>query len=90
MNQCPDTGCVVSPVDHDAGILADHLHMIAPGESIALIYCAGIKIITGQCFMGTFAGELIDASESRGSAVKKREDTHRMAEANKAFAHYRW
>jgi small subunit ribosomal protein S7 len=36
------------------------------------------------------AGELIDAFESRGSAVKKREDTHRMAEANKAFSHYRW
>ena len=36
------------------------------------------------------AGELMDASESRGSAVKKREDTHRMAEANKAFSHYRW
>ncbi len=36
------------------------------------------------------AHELMDASENRGSAVKKREDTHRMAEANKAFAHYRW
>jgi len=36
------------------------------------------------------AGELLDAMEERGSAVKKREDTHRMAEANKAFAHYRW
>ncbi|SIT70747.1 SSU ribosomal protein S7P [Ectothiorhodosinus mongolicus] len=36
------------------------------------------------------AGELLDASESKGSAVKKREDTHRMAEANKAFSHYRW
>ncbi len=36
------------------------------------------------------AGELMDAAASRGSAVKKREDTHRMAEANKAFAHYRW
>ena len=36
------------------------------------------------------AHELMDAAESRGSAVKKREDTHRMAEANKAFAHYRW
>ncbi len=36
------------------------------------------------------AGELIDASEKRGSAVKKREDTHKMAEANKAFAHFRW
>ena len=36
------------------------------------------------------AGELLDASEHRGSAVKKREDTHRMAEANKAFSHFRW
>ena len=36
------------------------------------------------------AGELMDAAENRGSAVKKREDTHRMAEANKAFAHFRW
>jgi small subunit ribosomal protein S7 len=36
------------------------------------------------------ASELMDAAESRGSAVKKREDTHRMAEANKAFSHYRW
>ena len=36
------------------------------------------------------AGELLDASEGRGSAVKKREDTHKMAEANKAFAHYRY
>jgi small subunit ribosomal protein S7 len=36
------------------------------------------------------AGELIDAVNNRGNAVKKREDTHRMAEANKAFAHYKW
>tara|TARA_B100000378_G_C17809570_1_gene330337 strand:+ start:126 stop:542 length:417 start_codon:yes stop_codon:yes gene_type:complete len=36
------------------------------------------------------AHELLDAAENRGSAVKKREDAHRMAEANKAFAHYRW
>jgi small subunit ribosomal protein S7 len=36
------------------------------------------------------AGELLDAAERRGEAVKKREETHRMAEANKAFAHYRW
>ncbi len=36
------------------------------------------------------AGELMDASQNRGAAVKKREDTHRMAEANKAFSHYRW
>lgn len=36
------------------------------------------------------AAELLEASESRGGAVKKREETHRMAEANKAFSHYRW
>ena len=36
------------------------------------------------------AGELLDAANNRGNAVKKREDTHRMAEANRAFSHYRW
>jgi small subunit ribosomal protein S7 len=36
------------------------------------------------------AAELLEASENRGAAVRKREDTHRMADANKAFAHYRW
>jgi small subunit ribosomal protein S7 len=36
------------------------------------------------------AGEILDASQNKGNAVKKREDTHKMAEANKAFAHYRW
>lgn len=36
------------------------------------------------------AGELLDASENKGSAVKKREDTHKMADANKAFSHFRW
>ena len=36
------------------------------------------------------AGELLDASNGRGAAVKKREDTHKMAEANRAFSHYRW
>jgi small subunit ribosomal protein S7 len=36
------------------------------------------------------AGELLDASSGRGNAIKKREDTHRMAEANKAFSHFRW
>ena len=36
------------------------------------------------------AHNLLDAAENRGTAVKKKEDTHRMAEANKAFSHYRW
>ena len=36
------------------------------------------------------SGELLDAANNRGTAVKKREDTHRMADANSAFSHYRW
>ena len=45
----------------------------------------------GEKSMGArLASELLEAAENRGSAVKKREDTHRMAEANKAFSHYRW
>ena len=39
---------------------------------------------------GRLSGELMDAAQNRGNAVKKREDTHRMAEANRAFSHYRW
>ena len=39
---------------------------------------------------GRLSGELMDASQNRGNAVKKREDSHRMAEANRAFSHYRW
>ena len=41
-------------------------------------------------FAGKLASELMDAANNRGAAVKKKEDTHKMAEANKAFAHYRW
>ncbi|MPZ20928.1 MAG: 30S ribosomal protein S7 [Luteitalea sp.] len=44
----------------------------------------------GKTMEERLANELLDASNLRGGAVKKREDTHRMAEANKAFAHYRW
>lgn len=44
----------------------------------------------GKSMMEKLAGELSDASKGQGAAVKRREDTHRMAEANRAFAHYRW
>ena len=44
----------------------------------------------GHSMADNLANEIIDASNGTGAAVKKREDTHRMAEANKAFAHYRW
>ncbi len=43
-----------------------------------------------KSMMARLGNEIMDAAEKRGAAVKKREDTHRMAEANKAFAHYRW
>ncbi|MBM3506440.1 MAG: 30S ribosomal protein S7 [Alphaproteobacteria bacterium] len=43
-----------------------------------------------QTMTARLAGELMDAANNRGNAVKKREDTHRMADANKAFSHYRW
>jgi len=43
-----------------------------------------------QTMVDRLAAELIDASNNRGTAVKKREDTHKMAEANRAFSHYRW
>ena len=56
--------------------------------------CAGLskpRAIRGEKSMPErLAAELLDASNNTGSAVKKREETHRMAEANKAFAHYRW
>ena len=44
----------------------------------------------GKSMQEKLAGELMDATNNTGAAVKKREDTHKMAEANKAFAHYRW
>ena len=45
---------------------------------------------SGKSMQEKLAGELLDASSNKGNAVKKREDTHKMADANKAFAHYRW
>ncbi len=44
----------------------------------------------GHTMVEKLAGELLDAANNTGASVKKKEDTHRMAEANKAFAHYRW
>ena len=48
------------------------------------------RLRSGHTMSQNLADEIIDASNGTGNAVKKREDTHRMAEANKAFAHYRW
>ncbi len=51
---------------------------------------AGAEVRNGRSFAERLAAELMDAAQNMGAAVKRREDTHRMAEANKAFAHYRW
>ena len=66
---------------------------VTPARSLAL----ALRWLTkysrergGRGMADNLANEIIDASNGTGAAVKKREDTHRMAEANKAFAHYRW
>ena len=51
---------------------------------------ASARARTGKTMADKLAGEIMDAANNRGNAIKKREDTHKMAEANKAFAHYRW
>ena len=63
----------------------------ARGQALALRWLVKFARDRGGRGMAeNLANELIDASNGMGGAVKKREDTHRMAEANKAFAHYRW
>lgn len=52
--------------------------------------CLYAKARRGGSMMDKLAAEMFEAAENRGESVKKREDVHRMAEANKAFAHYRW
>lgn len=66
---------------------------VAPERQVALAmrwittYAKGRK---GKAMMESLAGELLDAFENTGSSIKKKEDTFKMAQANKAFAHYRW
>ena len=60
-------------------------------QALAIRWLIGAARSRGEKTMiDRLANELMDAAENRGTAVKKREDTHRMAEANKAFSHYRW
>ncbi len=61
------------------------------GLSLALRWLVdSARAKQGKSMMEKLAAELIDASKGQGATVKKRDDTHRMAEANRAFAHYRW
>jgi len=60
-------------------------------NALAIRWLVGYARSRGEkSMMEKLAGEFVDAANSRGAAVKKKEDTHRMADANKAFAHYRW
>ncbi len=60
-------------------------------QSLAIRWIADVaRKRSEHTMVERLAGELLDAANNRGAAVKKREDTHRMAEANKAFSHYRW
>lgn len=66
---------------------------VRPGRRLALAMRWIIQFAKGRgekTMRQRLAGELMEAAEGRGGAVKRKEDTHRMAEANKAFAHYRW
>jgi small subunit ribosomal protein S7 len=66
---------------------------VRPSRRLALSFrwlILGAKARGEKTMREKLAGEFLEAAESRGSAIKKKEDTHRMAEANKAFAHYRW
>jgi small subunit ribosomal protein S7 len=61
------------------------------GQALAIRWLIGSSRSRGENSMEErLSGELVDAANNRGAAVKKREDTHRMADANKAFSHYRW
>jgi len=63
----------------------------ARGKSLAIRWLIkSTRARGGKSTAEKFAAELIDASKGQGATVKKREDTHKMAEANRAFAHYRW
>jgi small subunit ribosomal protein S7 len=60
-------------------------------EALAMRWLIGAaRKRSGKAMADKLADELVDAFNNTGTAVKKKEDTHKMAEANKAFAHYRW
>ena len=82
----------------DGWVLARTLHRLEvpvwvtgpPGPGAELREEMAARARSEKTMAGRLSGELMDASQNRGNAVKKREDTHRMAEANRAFSHYRW
>ena len=77
-----------APTDADAQIGAALALLRMGRQSEALQRYAAAR--GEKAMQDKLAGEILDAANGRGNAIKKREDTHKMAEANKAFAHYRW
>jgi small subunit ribosomal protein S7 len=66
---------------------------VAPDRRMALAMrwiLGGARARGGKSMAEKLASELMDAAQGQGAAMKKKEDTHKMAEANRAFAHYRW
>ena len=81
------------------GVFHDALNNVKPGievrperaQALAIRWLiSAARARSEKTMSARLSGELMDASQNRGNAVKKREDTHRMAEANRAFSHYRW
>ena len=81
------------------GVFHDALNNVKPGievrperaQALAIRWLiTAARARSEKTMSGRLSGELMDASQNRGNAVKKREDTHRMAEANRALSHYRW
>ena len=68
-----------------SGIMWDGKKSVAEG-----IFYRALQQMGEKTMIDRLANEMLDAANNRGNAVKKKEDTHRMAEANKAFAHYKW
>ena len=74
-------------LDERHGIAKGELHHFDPGAACLLL---AARERNEKTMTERLSAELLDASNNRGNAVKKREDVHRMAEANRAFSHYRW
>ena len=89
----PDSGDIASDVwrliirsnAKMLNLLLQECPEIAPGQKITFSRTRGERSMSDR-----LAAEILDASNNAGNAVKRREDMHKMAEANKAFAHYRW
>jgi succinate-semialdehyde dehydrogenase / glutarate-semialdehyde dehydrogenase len=87
----PFSAAVLCEVLREAGLPDGLLNMLHGGGSDVGMQLLQHQDIDYYTFTGSTAvGEIMDASQGQGASVKRREDIHKMADANKAFAHYRW